>query len=209
MMAQASPHIPEAVASACGFDGSQEIGERDVVVVNDPTFVSIVVPFDRAYRGRPLPKSLRTLVPGTRRIEVTRADASTLVLKAKEGDLFDCPEVGPVRSCYVCKGANEFLFGGKTWTTGERVRRKGLLVEVREVSPRGAPQVVAFHFDRPLESDELTWLFFDWRKRVHRPFDLPQVGETVEIVGPRDNEIQNPKSEDRMKPETEVRSRSI
>jgi hypothetical protein len=43
---------------------------------------------------------------------------------------------------------------------------------------------VAFHFDKPLESAEMVWLFFDWRRLTHSPFVLPHVGETVEIAGP-------------------------
>jgi hypothetical protein len=60
---------------------------------------------------------------------------------------------------------------------------KGFAVEILEVSPRGAPRSVAFHFAKPLESNAIVWLFFDWHSLAHLPFVLPQVGETIEVAG--------------------------
>ena len=181
----ASPLIPARTARACSFEGLPEIGERDVVVVNDPTCISTVVPFDRAYRHRPLPKTVNILVPGFTRLEVKRPDAATLVVRAREADLFDCVAGRPIHLCYVCKTANDLLFGGRPWMAGEQVRRKGFVAEILEISRRGAPRAVVFHFDRPLESEERVWLFFDWRRREHSPFVLPPVGGSVEIAGPQ------------------------
>ena len=183
-LARVSPFIPEAAARACALEHSPEIGGRDVVVVNDPTQLPAMVPFHRAYHSQPLPRTIRILVPGSTRFEVARPDASSLILTAKEADLFDCPAVGPLHLCYFCKALNDFLFSGRTWKTGDRVTRKGLVAEVLEVSQRGAPRSVAFHFDRPLESQDIVWLFFDWRRLTHSPFVLPQVGDTIEIPDP-------------------------
>ena len=184
-LAWASPFIPKMAELACAFEGAPEIGERDVVVVNDPTLIPAYVAFDRAYRGQPLPRTIRTLVPGWTGVEVKRADASTLILKAKSADLFDCPALGPIHICYVCKACNDLGFGLRTWKTGDRVACKGFVAEVLELSLRGAPRSVAFHFDRPLETEGIVWLFFDWRRLVHSPFVLPRVGDTIEIAGPR------------------------
>jgi hypothetical protein len=179
----ASPSVPRMAARACSYEHSPEIGERDLVVLNDPTIITAVVPFDRAYRGLSLPRSIRILIPGSTRFEVTRADASTLILTAREGDLFDCPPLGPIHICYACKAANDLLLGGRGWKAGDQVRSKRFMAEVLEVSPRGMPCSMAFHFERPLEAEDMVWLFFDWRRLTHSPFVLPRVGETVEISG--------------------------
>jgi hypothetical protein len=63
------------------------------------------------------------------------------------------------------------------------VTAKGFVAEILEVSPRGAPRSVAFHFDRPLESDSMVWLSFDWGRWAHMPFVLPRIGETTEVAG--------------------------
>jgi hypothetical protein len=183
-LALVTQSLPEKAAHACAFEHSPEIGERDVIVVNDPTIVAAMVPFDRAYRHQPLPRTIRILVPGSVRFEVRRPDTSTLILTARDADLFDCPALGPIHISYVCKAANDLLFGGRTWKPSERVLRKGFVAEVLEVSPGGAPRSVAFHFNKPLESEEMVWLFFDWRRFVHSPFVLPRIGEAVEIAGP-------------------------
>jgi len=132
-----------------------------------------------------LPASIRILVPGSTRFEVTRTDASSILLTTKGSDLFDCPAVRPLHVCHACKAMNDLLFGARTWKTGDQVARKGFMAEVREVSAKGAPRSIAFHFDRPLESEQFVWLFFDWRRFTHSPLVLPQIGETVEIAGPR------------------------
>ncbi|HEX3720372.1 MAG TPA: hypothetical protein VH595_20665 [Verrucomicrobiae bacterium] len=187
VMGLGSRSVPKWTAMACDYEPSLDIGERDIVVINDPTIASAIVPFYRAYRGEPLPRSTRILVPGSVPFEVTRTDASTLILRAKESDLFDCPDLGPIQLCYACKSYNDFVFGGLTWKKGDRVRRKGFVAEILEVSPRGEPRSMAFRFEKPLEADGRVWLFFDWHRGGHRPFVLPRIGETVAVAGPRMN----------------------
>ena len=183
VLARATPLIPKVAARACSFDWLGEIGDRDVIVINDPTVLSSMAPFDRAYLRRPLPKTIRNLIPGSMTFEVNRLDASTLVLKAKQSDLFDCPAVGRLHPCYACKSANEFLFGEKIWRAGERVTNSAFVAEILSVSARGAPRAIAFHFDKPLESEEKVWLYFDWGQWSHARFVLPKLGESVEIAG--------------------------
>jgi len=183
-LAVISPHIPDAWEQLCAF--GTEIGDRDVIIVNDPAESPVVVPFDRAYRGLPLPKSLRTLAPGLSGLVVTRSDASTLVLTSKGEDLFDCPSLGlgPLHIAYALKLGNDFLFGGRVWRVGDRVASKGFVAEVLELSREGIPRSAAFHFEQSLDSENMVWLYFDWRRGAHLPFILPKSGETTELLGP-------------------------
>jgi hypothetical protein len=183
VLARATPIIPKVAARACAFGRLAEIGNRDVVVINDPTVLSAFVPFDRAYHQQSLPKSLRILIPGSMPFKVNRLDESTLVLKAQQSDLFDCPAIGPLHACYACKAANDFLFGEKTWRAGERVTNNAFVAEILSVSGRGAPRSLAFYFDKPLDSEKRVWLYFDWGQWSHARFVLPRLGETVEVAG--------------------------
>jgi hypothetical protein len=183
VMAWISPMIPEVSARVCSFDGVPEIGGREVVTINDPIGITIIVPFYRAYSGQPLPKTVRVLIPGSVPFAVSRPDASTLLLKAKGSDLFDCPDLGPAHIAYALKAANYQLFGDGNLKAGDRVTNKEFVAEILEVSPRGAARSVAFHFDKPLESVGRVWLFFDWSRRAHAPFVLPRLGETIQIAG--------------------------
>ncbi|HEY3860919.1 MAG TPA: hypothetical protein VGO59_03445 [Verrucomicrobiae bacterium] len=183
VMAVATPYTPAVMERATGWEYAPEIGERDVVVVNDPILTFLIVPFDRAYRGRPVPKTLRALAPGCVPFEISRSNASTLVIRAKEGGLFGCPALGPANPCYLAKAANDFLFGGTVWHTGDEAKSKAFTARILDASPEGAPRSVAFDFGQPLESDGRIWLYFDWRRLAHLPFTLPKIGETVEIAG--------------------------
>jgi hypothetical protein len=183
-LAAISPYIPEGWERLCAFDGI-EIGDRDVIIVNDPAETPVVVPFDRAYRGQPLPKTFRTLAPGLSGLVVNRPDASTLVLTSKGADLFDCPSLGPFHIAYALKSGNDFLFGGRVWRVGDRVVSKGFVVEVLELSHEGVPRSIAFHFEQSLDSENMVWLYFDWRRHAHLPFRLPKPGESGDLAGPR------------------------
>lgn len=181
-MAAISPYVPDAWEQLCAF--GTEIGDRDVIIVNDPAESPVVVPFDRAYRGLPLPKSFRTLAPGLSGLIVSRPGASTLVLSSKGADLFDCPRLGPIHVAYALKVGNDFLFGGRVWRVGDRVISKGFVAEVLELSHEGIPRSVAFHFEQSLDSENMVWLYLDWRRHAHLPFVLPKTGETIELLGP-------------------------
>jgi hypothetical protein len=193
-LALANPDVGELTRRCCALDGLA-IGDRDVVVVNDPTALTTsFVPFDRAYRGQPLPKTIRSLIPGGRPIEVRRPDAFTLVVEAKEGDLFDCPALGPIHVCYALQAINDFVSGGVRWQAGAEVAQADFVAEILHVGERGLPTSVAFRFSRPLEAEGRVWLVFDWRHETHVPFELPRVGETATISGAVDGGDLSPRS---------------
>lgn len=181
-LAAVSSYVPDAWEQLCAF--GTEIGDREVIIVNDPAESPVVVPFDRAYRGLPLPKSFRTLAPGLSGLVVSRPDISTLVLTSKGADLFDCPPLGPLHVAYALKLGNDFLFGGRIWRVGDRVISKGFVAEVLELSHEGIPRSVAFHFEQSLDSENMVWLYLDWRQHAHLPFILPKSGESTELLGP-------------------------
>jgi len=184
-LALISPYIPAAMAQACAFPNSPEIGDRDVIVLNDPTIASAFVAFDRAYRHLALPRTMRILVPGSVPIVVTRPDAFTLVLAAKKADLLDTEATKPIGLSRALKSANDLLFGQRTWRTGDQIMGNGFVVQVLKLSLRGSPRVLAFRFEKPLGSSERVWLYFDWRQLRHAPFVLPGIGGSTEIAGPK------------------------
>ncbi len=181
-LAAITPYIPQGWEQLCAFE--TEIGDRDVIIVNDPAESPVVVPFDRAYRGLSLPKSMRTLAPGLSGLAISRSDDCTLVLTSNGRDLFACPSLGPIHLAYALERGNDFLFGGRVWHVGERIASKGFVAEVLELSNEGMPRSVAFHFERSLDSENMVWLYFDWSRHAHLPFILPKPGETAQLRGP-------------------------
>jgi hypothetical protein len=159
--------------------------DRDVVVVNDPGPVYAMIPIYCAYRGQRLPTSVKNLALGLTGFRITRSTENTVVVTSSGDNLFVVPNLGPVHTAYALQRVNEFLFNKTKWKSGDRVVRKGWTIDILETSASDEPRSVAIHFDSPLESNNRLWLQFVWQSREYVPFVLPQVGESVDIPGPR------------------------
>jgi hypothetical protein len=194
-------HGPAAVAgrllvTACLRPGLQglnrvlDIGNppavenKDVVIINSPSVLALAyVPFDKAYSHQPLPRTLRTLVPGCTSFEVERTDEKTLLIQSKAPNIFSCDEVGPINPLYAVRFSNVFL-GELRFKKGERIERGDLVVEILGLDSAELPSRVAFRFNASLDSPTFHWLQFDCQTRSYRPFSVPRVGQRVTLFGP-------------------------
>ena len=61
---------------------------------------------------------------------------------------------------------------------GDRIELTDLTIEITAVAD-GRPAEVSFSFARPLEDPSLHWL--QWKDGIYVPFDVPAIGETVEL----------------------------
>jgi hypothetical protein len=182
---QAAPQVFEALGRLGDIGDAPELGDRDVIVLNAPCQLALFAsPFARQYRGQPVPRTLRSLLPGCTAFEVRRSDANTLVAQSSQPDIFSCGNLGPVHSAYAFNSTDR-LMARQRFQKGERVSLEGLTVEVLETDGRGQPSRVAFHFTAALESLPARWLFFDWSSRSYRDFPLPPIGEHVRLAGPK------------------------
>jgi hypothetical protein len=62
---------------------------------------------------------------------------------------------------------------------GQTIELDGLDVVVTDVTDRGRPLAVEFHFAEPLSSSRYLWLV--WRDDRFHPFEVPAVGRAVEV----------------------------
>jgi hypothetical protein len=97
--------------------------------------------------------------------------------------LFDSDDSGLVDISYVSKAVNELLFDGMKWKRGDQMTNHIFVAEVLELGARGVPSCVAFHFQKPIESADMVWIYFDWPHGRHAIFTVPQIGDTVRIAG--------------------------
>jgi hypothetical protein len=195
-------HIPVAIAgrvltveaTAFGFNGmsyfinldnSPDTENKNVIVVNAPCALALAyAPFYKAYYHQPLPRTVRTLVPGCTSFDVQRTDDKTLVIQSQAPDIFSCDNVGPVHLAYVFSACNVAV-GVPKCKKGERHDLGGLTVEVLESNATDAASRVAFRFDTSLDSPDFHWLWFDWRTFSYQPFEIPAIGQSVMLSGPR------------------------
>jgi hypothetical protein len=195
-------HIPGAIAGrvigvkAIGFtfDGlnyfsqvgdSSDAENKNVIVINAPCQLALAyAPFYRAYHHQPLPKTIRTLVPGCTSFDVERTDDKTLVIQSKAPDVFSCDDVGPIHAAYAFRAVN-VLVGAPGCKKGDRHDLGGLTVEVLESDASDLPSRVVFRFNTSLDSPDFHWLRFDWPTWSYQPFKIPAIGQSVTLSGPR------------------------
>jgi hypothetical protein len=156
---------------------------KDVVVINSPSmFMLVYVPFAKAYTHQPLPRTLRTLVPGCTSFEVERTDEKTLVIQPKASNIFACEDFGPVHKFYAVRFSNIFL-GELEFKKDEQFERSGLVVDILELDAAKLPSRLAFRFNASLDSPTFHWLQFNFQTRAYEPFAIPAVGQRVTVFG--------------------------
>jgi len=164
---------------------SPDAENKNVIVINAPCQLTLAyAPANKVYHHQPLPKSLRTLVPGCTSFDVERTDDKTLVIQAQAPDIFSCDEVGRIHFAYAFRTANMAL-GELKCKKGDRYNLGSLTVEVLESDALDLASQVAFRFETSLDSPEFEWLWFDWRTLSYLPFKLPPIGQHVTMAGPR------------------------
>jgi hypothetical protein len=195
-------HIPGAIAgrvlaveaTAFTFNGlgylskignSPDVENKNVIVINAPCQLSLAyAPFYRAYHHQPLPKTIRTLVPGCTSFDVERTNDKTLVIQSKAPDIFSCDDVGPIHVAYAFRAVN-VLVGAPGCKKGDRHDLGSLTVEVLESDASDLPSRVVFRFNTSLDSPDFHWLRFDWPTWSYQPFKIPAIGQSVTLSGPR------------------------
>jgi hypothetical protein len=121
---------------------------------------------ERAAHARPRPRALRMLATGSSALVVTRSDAHTLEIRARDG--------------FLALPADRLLRSlDRPLPVGHRVQFSDSEVEVLEVLADGRPARIRARFERSLEDPALRFLY--WPKGELEPFPLPPPGETIEI----------------------------
>jgi hypothetical protein len=182
---KAAPFLFAGVTRLIDLDDSPNMENENVIVVNAPCTLALAyAPSYKAYHHQPLPKTMRTLVPGCTSFDVQRTDDKTLVIQSQAPNIFSCDNVGPIHGAYVMRTANLFL-GEPKCKKGDRYDLGGLTVEVLESDASDLPSRVAFRFDTSLDSPDFHWLRFDWQTFSYKPFEIPAIGQSVTLSGPR------------------------
>ena len=159
------------------------VENKDVVIINSPSMLALAyVPFDKAYSHQPLPRTLRTLVPGCTSFEVERIDEKMLLIQSKAPNIFSCDDVGPIHPLYAVRFSNVFL-GELEFKKDEQFERGGLMVEILELDAAKLPSRVAFRFNASLDSPTFHWLQFNFQTLAYEPFAIPAVGQRVTVLG--------------------------
>jgi hypothetical protein len=159
--------------------------DQDLVVVNAPNPVSFLYdPFRRAFEGGPLPRGMRILAPGFNSVELTRTGPRRVTVRSLSDSLLDCQRGKRMDFAFFYRYLADVRSPAHPLHAGDRVVLPRMQVEVLAVDGRGFPVAAAFEFATPLEDASLKWLSWDWDDDVYRSLALPEVGQSVRLMGP-------------------------
>jgi hypothetical protein len=159
------------------------VENQDVVIINPPSmFITAYAPFAKTYAHQPLPRTLRTLVPGCASFDVERSDEKTLIIQSKASNIFSCGDLGPVHPLYALRFSNVSV-GELEFRKGQRFERGGLVVEILELDAEKMPSRIACRFNASLDSPTFHWLQFNCQTLSFEPFAVPPVGQRDTVIG--------------------------
>ncbi len=144
-----------------------DIEGKELVVVSAPDFWSAgLTPVVRRSQGRPSPERVRVLSAGLEGLIVERVAVDAVALRRAEGVFSD-----PMARLF--QGERR---GGRA---GESVSLSGVVIEVEAVNEASRPSSVVYRFEGALEGEGRVWVI--WRGGGYARFELPGVGERVEV----------------------------
>jgi len=173
------------VKSTMEIGSPKGLEDQDLVVVNAPNpSAFLYMPFLRAYEGQPLPRAIRVLAPGFGPLEIARTNANSVVLRARGNSLLTCRDEDKIDFTYFYRYVSDVRASKHPLQPGDRVELPRMSAEVIDVDESGLPVEVLFKFAVSLEDSSLRWLQWDREKARYVPFNVPAVGNVVQIRGP-------------------------
>jgi hypothetical protein len=171
-----------------------EVGNKDLIIVNSPSpGQSLYLLPLREVREQTVPAHLRILAPAHTPIEVTRLDTHTLLVKPESGflvptqiDLKNDLKPFPIAHIAYTYRYGDAFFRENTlqMPLDGQVDLPGMRVEVSKLTPDGRPWEARIVFERSLEDTSLHWLMWEWETQTYIKFEVPHMGETVQVPGP-------------------------
>jgi hypothetical protein len=147
-----------------------EIQGKDLVFISAPDYLAVrLVQLMRRVDHRPLPRRIRALSFGSQPDVLHRTGERTLSVEYTGG---------------IMQTTLSELYRDRKipFTLGEQVRLQGMTVTVTGLTEDGRVNRANFEFDTTLDSP--MFVFYNWGKDGFEPFQLPRVGETVQIPAP-------------------------
>jgi hypothetical protein len=141
------------------------LAHETLVVVNAPhVFFSSMVPLLRREEGGTVPARLRTLVATMDAVELTRVDEHSVALRVAGG--------------FLDRPADELAWSrDEPRPAGYRIQLSDMSFEVTRATSDGRPEEVLVRFGA--SPRRLRWV--TWKGDGFAPFELPRVGERVEL----------------------------
>lgn len=143
------------------------LADTDLVIVNSPDYFFVkLIPMVLTVEKYPKPRRLRALSIGPLLIDVTRVNSNTLSISYHGGIL-------------QTSLSELYRDADIPMEIGQRIKLKGLQIEITGVTRDGRASRARFAFDDDIEAPRFRWM--KWDRSHYVPFQLPAVGETVHL----------------------------
>ena len=180
-----APFMLGALAHPAGLNNTPLSNDSNVIIVNAPCQLSVcAMPFNVAYYGQPIPKSIRALAFAYTGLEIERINDKSLVIRSQEENIFTSNQSSPLHFAHAFATIDKLMHSDQMFEKNRRFVLEGMTVEVLKLDSNNLPKELAFTFDAPLEDERFRWLQFNWYSLEYEPFNLPKVGQTVATDGP-------------------------
>jgi hypothetical protein len=194
VMASTIRWVADPIPAMMDLGPLPEVGNKDLIIVNSPSpGQSLYLLPLREVREQTVPAHLRILAPAHTPIEVTRLDTHTLLVKPESGflvptqiDLKNDLKPFPIAHIAYTYRYGDAFFRENTlqMPLDGQVDLPGMRVEVSKLTPDGRPWEARIVFERSLEDTSLHWLMWEWETQTYIKFEVPHMGETVQVPGP-------------------------
>jgi hypothetical protein len=169
------------------FPDDSQLANQNLVIVNPKSFLGEgYIRLVREYEGRPFPRRCVYLTNSSVAASITRTDDRTLVVRVRGGYLpppgqwpegTNPPAISPQ---YARQLVDRFFRSeDNPLRLGQIINLSFVEIEITELTDDGRPAAARFWFHVPLEDPSLRWLQVS--PRGYEPFNLPAIGQTVEI----------------------------
>ena len=179
-------HMMAKMNATYDMDGVNMSDRQDLVIVNAPNPASMMyLPYKQALKDQPLPRLIHMLAPGYGPLQISRPDERSLRIKALEASLLTCQPTWKLEIVHLYRYLSAFRQDQDHLPPGQAMRMPGLTVTIESMDTQGHPVEILCQFDSALAAPSRTWLRWDWQAKHYERFDLPEIGQTTTVRGPR------------------------
>ena len=194
IMASTVRFVADPMPGMMNLGSLPDIEGKDLIILNSPSpGQSLYLLRLRQVLDQPNPEHLRILASAHTRIEISRTDSRTIILKPEAGFLLPTQidfdnEHKPFPLAHIAYsyryGDAFFRDDNQQMFLGEIVNLPGMRVMIHSLTADGRPWEVGMTFDKTLEDASLDWLMWDWETEAYIPFDIPGEGKIIQVEGP-------------------------
>jgi hypothetical protein len=194
IMASTIRWVADPVPDMMNLGTLPDLSGKDLIVINSPSpGQSIYLLPLREVQDQSLPEHLRILAPAHTPVTVTRTGFDRLSIKPEDGFLLptqidfesDIKPFPLAHLAYTYRYGDAFFREiGQTLTLDGEVVLPGLTVQINSLTADGRPLEAEMIFEHALEGQDLLWLQWDWQSHTYQPFQIPEIGETIQLSGP-------------------------